>query len=434
MSTTAVQSARAVAKRLGWGLADQALSSLSNFGVGIMVARVVSPREFGVFAVAFSIYSVMVGVVRAIGTDALVVRFSAADSDATRDASRRAGGTALWTGAAVGGVLVLVGVVIGGDFRWLLIALGATMPGLLLQEAWRNIFFASAEGRKSFVNDAVWTVLLVPAFVIANEVSDASASSLTFAWGLSACVAACFGAVQARLLPDPRLALAWLRENRTLWPRFLAETVLFTGTQQVYLFAIGLVSGLVAVGQLKLVQIALGPVNVVSQGIGLVAVPEAVRAMHRGLRRLDAVAVAISVLVGGGALAWGLILGLAPAAVTSGLVGTSWLAASSLLLPLSLYQIANGLNTGAFVGLRAFKAARRSLAVRVFASLAQLAGALVGVAVDGARGAAYGLFAASVVYLSVWWSGYLTERSRFGANEGSDAPARRHSADASSVT
>ncbi|NED08314.1 hypothetical protein G3I55_42580, partial [Streptomyces sp. SID6648] len=52
-STAAAGSARrGVVGRLSWGLADQAASSLSNFLVGIYVARSLGLTAFGVFSLA----------------------------------------------------------------------------------------------------------------------------------------------------------------------------------------------------------------------------------------------------------------------------------------------------------------------------------------------------------------------------------------------
>ena len=42
--------------RLSWGVADQALSSLTNFAVGIVVARSLGIRELGAFSIAFATY------------------------------------------------------------------------------------------------------------------------------------------------------------------------------------------------------------------------------------------------------------------------------------------------------------------------------------------------------------------------------------------
>ena len=41
------------ASRASWGLADQALSSLSNLAVGVVVARSSTVADFGVYALAF---------------------------------------------------------------------------------------------------------------------------------------------------------------------------------------------------------------------------------------------------------------------------------------------------------------------------------------------------------------------------------------------
>ena len=399
--------------RLGWGLADQALSSLSNFAVGIIVAREVSPRDFGIFAIAFSLYTLAVSVQRSFGTDPLVVRYSGVTDGSARRAEASAVGASLVFGVVVGLVIAVgAGIFLGGQSAHLWLALAVTMPGLLLQDAWRNVFFARGRVVQALINDAVWTGLLVPAFALVSVLATPTAAWLTFAWGAAAMCASILGIWQARVLPAVRQVRSWLRENRSLWPRYLAEAALFTGTQQIYFLVIASIGGLIAVGQIKLIQIALGPVNVIVQGIGLVAVPEAVRALRRGIRRMDALVVAVSATIALGAAGWGLALGLAPTDWTSRIVGSSWLAASALLLPLSLFQIVNGANTGAFVGLRALKAARRSLSVRAIASVAQLAGAVIGVSVAGAKGASYGLFLSALLYLVLWWVAYAYERRR----------------------
>jgi len=406
-----LRAARRSARRLGWGLADQALSSLTNFAVGVVVARSVSGHDFGAFALAFSVYTVALGVSRALSTEAFVVRYSAAQPGRARPAARRATGTSLATGAACLAVFGVVGAVLGAG-RGLAWSLGATMPGLLLQDGWRYVFFAAGEGRRAFANDAVWALLMVPAFLVAHVVAAHSAAAYLAAWGIAASGAALFGILQTRLTPNPLRTVAWLREHRTLWPRYLTESVAITATQQLYLFAVGAVGGLSVVGRLKLVQIALGPVNVVAQGVGVVAVPEAVRARRSGLRRLDVVAAAISLIIGASALCWGLLVYALPHRWTTHVVGTGWLVAAALVIPMTLAQTLNGANTGAFVGLRAFGAARQSMRVRCLASVTTVGGALVGVQLAGVQGAAYGLVVAAAVNLVVWWLAYVVQRGR----------------------
>jgi O-antigen/teichoic acid export membrane protein len=79
--------ARSAAGRFGWGLADQAVCSLTNFALSILVARSVHPEDFGAFTLAFAVYLFVLGLSRALGTDPLAVRFSNSSREDFRRAS-----------------------------------------------------------------------------------------------------------------------------------------------------------------------------------------------------------------------------------------------------------------------------------------------------------------------------------------------------------
>lgn len=128
--------------RLSWGLADQAASSVSNFVVGIYVARSLGVTAFGVFSLAWVTYGVVLNVSRGLATDPLVVRFSGVPGASWRGAVSRSTGTALVVGAALGAVCLMAGIGLGGRVGPAFAALGVMMPGLLLQDAWRFSFFA----------------------------------------------------------------------------------------------------------------------------------------------------------------------------------------------------------------------------------------------------------------------------------------------------
>ena len=80
---------RGMVGRLSWGLADQAASSLSNFVVGVYVARELGLTAFGVFSLAWVTYGVVLNVSRGLATDPLVVRFSGVPETAWREAVDR---------------------------------------------------------------------------------------------------------------------------------------------------------------------------------------------------------------------------------------------------------------------------------------------------------------------------------------------------------
>ena len=80
--------------RATWGVADQALSSLMGLGLSIVVAHVVSPTEFGAFALALAVYYMALGASRALASDPFVVRFSGGDETGLRAARADGAGTA----------------------------------------------------------------------------------------------------------------------------------------------------------------------------------------------------------------------------------------------------------------------------------------------------------------------------------------------------
>lgn len=400
-----------MSRRVGWGLADQALSSLTNFAVGIAVARTVPIEQFGAFALVFATYSVVLGVSRALATDPLVVRHSRSTEAPDVPAERRATGSSLGIGLAAGAALLALSVVVPGEHRELVVALAVVIPGLMLQDAWRVLFFVRGRGRSACLNDLVWALALPVTFLVAMR--HPSAASMTLAWGAAGCIAAGFGLLQTRLLPQVRQTVSWLRSNWDLSSRYLAESIVLTGTQQAYFFVIGAISGLGAVGEIRLALVVLGPVNIVIQGVGMAALPEVVRAAHRSRRSLLTSALAVSALVSLSALLWGLAVLTLPHNWLDWLVGTSWASASAVVLPLMLMQVLNGLNTGAYMGLRAMQQVNRGLALRIVSSADFLLGATIGAAVGGATGAAWGLVVAGAMNSVLWWLGYATGQNRW---------------------
>src|SRR5882757_6173597 len=128
---------RGMAGRLSWGLADQAVSSMTNFAVGIVVARSLGVTAFGVFSLAWVTYGVVLNVSRGLGTDPLMVRYSGVPIGEWRAGVSRASGTAFVVGVAGGAVSVLFGLVVDGAIGEAFVALGIVLPALLLQDAWR---------------------------------------------------------------------------------------------------------------------------------------------------------------------------------------------------------------------------------------------------------------------------------------------------------
>ena len=57
---------RELRNRLGWGIADQALSSVTNFAVVIYVARTLGAAQLGAFSLAYVTYGFMLNAYAAL--------------------------------------------------------------------------------------------------------------------------------------------------------------------------------------------------------------------------------------------------------------------------------------------------------------------------------------------------------------------------------
>lgn len=391
-----------MAGRLSWGLGDQAVSSLTNFAVGLYVARSLGTFAFGIFSLVWVTYGVVLNVSRGLATDPLMVRFSAVPEDRWRTGVASSSGTAIGVGCATGLLSLVAGLVVGGPLGTAFVALAVVLPGLLLQDAWRFAFFAKGEGKKSFINDCVCGVVLVPALFVAAHFHTVMAFVL--AWGFSATAAAGFGWFQCGIGPRVGEMLGWLRSQRDLSVRYLVENVSNSGASQLRAYGLGAIAGIAAVGAIRGAEQLLGPFLALLMGLSLVTVAEGARVLQRAPERLKH----FCVILGGGqsaaALCWGLgLLLVLPDSVGRWVMGEVWTAAQPLILPVTLSVTGSGLVAGAAAGLRALGAARRSLRAQLFASAGYLLGGLGGAILGGAVGTAWGSATAMWLGCAMWW-------------------------------
>jgi O-antigen/teichoic acid export membrane protein len=395
---------RRVAQRAGWGVADQSLSSLTNFAVGVFVAHELGPAGFGAYSLAFATYLLALNASRGLATDPLSVRFSHASSDSWRQAASAATGTAALFGAVVGAVCMLVAAVLNGIVPSAFLSLGLVLPGLLLQDSWRYVFFAARRGRDAFINDLVWALLLGPSLAAVVISGHAQVEWFVVAWGGAATVASLVGAVQAGVLPRVSHVAQWLRTHRDLGVRYLSENLIFSVANQFRLYGLAAIAGLATVGSLRAAELLLGPVNLIMMGVGsLMAIPEAARLANHDLARMRRFVMGLAVLLSGTGVLWGLVVGLLPDQVGQQLLGATWQPAAALLVPVTLMIALMGVWSAAWTGLRAIGAARRSLRAQLLCASAILIGALTGAAVGGAEGAAWGNASGHLIACWVWW-------------------------------
>jgi O-antigen/teichoic acid export membrane protein len=406
-------------RRLGWGVADQAVSSVENFVLGVFVARTMGAQSLGAMSLALITYALVVAAARGLATDPLMVRFSAVGVDRWRVGVRAAIGTGAVVGVLAGVVMLASALaarsVIGpGELVATFIALAVGLPGLVIQDGWRSAFFAAGRGAQAFLNDLAWTLLLFGVLAVMWG-QQASAPAAVLAYGLTATVAAVLGSVQARTLPRARLFRRWLHEQRDLGPRFLVENVTLGASGSVRSYAVAGTSGLSAAGGVRGAEMLIGPVAALLMGISQVAIPEVARWLPRGRQGVRRVTAGISLGLASVSVVWGLVLLVVfPLGPGSLLLGDVWPAAQALLPAVVVSVTLGCTQVGPSAALRALGRADRSMRTQIFNSVVFIVLGVVGALGWGAQGAVWGSAVAAGVGGLTWWRQFaLAERWYF---------------------
>jgi O-antigen/teichoic acid export membrane protein len=380
------------------------MSSMSNFAVNIYIAHTLGAVPYGAFGLAYVTYGFALNASRGLATDPLLVRFSGTDVPTWRQAVTKCTGTAATVGLTAGAIILVAAALLGGTTRLAFLALGLTMPGLMLQDSWRYSFFAVGRGSQAFLNDTVWTVVLIPALVLLRATGHASVFLFVFAWGAAAGVAAAIGPLQARTAPRLSGAWEWVSRHSDLGPRYLAEGTANNAAGLLRNYGVGLILGLAAVGYIQAATTLMGPFMVIYFGMGLVTLPEAARVLRRSPRHLPH----FCLLVSGGlsilGLLWGIVLVVAlPRGLGHLMLGNIWKPAYPLVWPTTFSILGACASTGAATGLHALGSARRSLSAMVYGSLLSVVLSIAGIFIYGVVGAMIGAAVAAWIMALLFW-------------------------------
>src|SRR5689334_21478121 len=116
------------------------MSSLTNFLLSIFVARALGATHFGAFSLAYVTYGLAINASRGPSIEPLLIRFRGTAPPTGRGASALGTGGALVVGLILGGCALGAGRIVRGTTGLAFVALGLTLPGLMLQDSWRYAF------------------------------------------------------------------------------------------------------------------------------------------------------------------------------------------------------------------------------------------------------------------------------------------------------
>jgi len=391
-----------------WALGDQVLSSGTNFGAAILVARLLGPHDYGCLAYAFGTWFTLLPLAKA----ALMQPYTLKASPLARPGWRRQTGLGatgmLLVGGGLCGILASIAVLLGvaSTTGQAFAALALVSPALLLQEFWRAAGFSAGRARAVFCNDGVWAITQLVALGVVLAAHDLTPFSTLAAWGLGAAVAGVVGFVQFRVRPsNVRSGVAWLCETTRVGGWFGLSDLTYMVGSQGSVFLIGLLAGTASVGGLRSVMNLLGPAQLVTIAAESVALPAAARAVATaGPRAARRVGLAYSVVVCGAMTFYGVALAaLGPHLLTLAF-GSSYSPYASLVLPIALSFSVGVWAIGASITLRSLGHGRDLAGVNSLSTIVKLLLVLILGDRFGLLGATWALAGASAVTSGLVWA------------------------------
>ncbi len=396
-------SAGRLARRAGWNIIDQALSSLSNLALSLIVARAVDADAFGAFTLSFTVYSVAILVTRSLASQPMMMRFTAVSRPEFHRAAGQSTGMATAIGLGLGLLVLVCGLVLGGDVGAALLAMAVLLPGLLLQDAWRMVFFADRRPELAALVDAVWMVLQLIAVTALLVGGVGDAVPFVIAWGLSGTLAAVLGAWRSRCAPALRSSGQWLRSHWDLTRFLVLEALLLQGAYQGALLLVGAFGTLTDVGSLRGAQVILGPVTLLATSAMAFGVPELSRRTGLTARARLLAATGLGAVLSVAGLLWGIVALLLPDDWGVALLGDSWSGVSAVLLASVIGQVGNLLSVGPACVVYGMGRADAVFRVHAAVSVMLVAFGVLGLWLGGAAGAALGFAAAYWAVVPVWF-------------------------------
>ena len=288
-------------------LADQLVSSASNFLLGVLIARAGGADALGAFGIAFLVWLAVVGVNRALVTEPMTVIGGTESSQAELRKGLQA---SVVLGLGVTAVLVVAcGVVeLAGVSPVGVLALAPWLPSLVAHDYCRAAAFRLQRPDRALLSDLTFAVVQAALTVGLFVLDVRSVAAFLAAWGFGATAGAAVGMGLARIRLGARGGVARLR---ALWPRsrwFLAEFGTAFPADQGYLLLLPVLLGMAQFGLYRAGASLIGPVVVVFLAGGNVALPECVRRLRQGgmrgladyMPRLTGAILAVTVLYCGG--------------------------------------------------------------------------------------------------------------------------------------
>lgn len=392
-------------RRVLAGVGDQALSSGTNFLTSFVAARLLTKAEFGTVVVVLGVAVVGLTLQRALVGDTLLAYASGQPADERRRMERDGLTAALGLGVVAGVVAIAAGLLpfaLTDGMGWM----GIWLPAVLVQDAYRYIFYCDRQPERALFADLAWLVVQVAALVAIALLGLRTIPYVLGAWGLGAAAGAVVGMLVFRAHPLGGRPLRWLAETRHLSGWFGGQTILAQAHSQVIVFFVAGVLGKAAIGGLRAIQLLLVmPVQSLLLAAQSLIVPGLARLAAAGDRaRVEAQTRRLVALFAGAAFVVAALVVAFRRPFIALVFGREFLEFADLMLPVAVATVFYAARAPFTAACRALQNARGTFVIQLLYTGITVPAACLGAVRFGVLGAAWGITLGSAVLLcSALW-------------------------------
>ena len=153
-------------KRVGYSVLDQGLFSGANFLLSILLARWLSPEEFGAYAVGFSAFLICFGIYNSLVLDPLMVLGSAESQTTSNEYIKKMFLVQAGTVLIFFLLLTTIAVVAHGFYKTAFFGMAAFVPLVLNIWFLRSVFYVTHNSGKAIIVSSFYAVVLQGGIIV----------------------------------------------------------------------------------------------------------------------------------------------------------------------------------------------------------------------------------------------------------------------------
>lgn len=403
------------ARRVAVAVIDQGLVAFGTFTLNVLLARAVTPHDYGVFVLAYSAVLFAGEIQNALLLEPMAVFGAATDGE---DRRRYLGAVLLFQVLTTGILMAVVWIACG---LWLLFfgrgaAIGTVavmalgLFGVQSREFMRRVFYACLAPERALRVDLAYLVLLMGGLIVAAKHGGLDAWTTFLLLAVSGTGAAVLGLYLAGVSAAAgRTEVTNILRRHWGYGRWMTATAgVRWASNELYYVIVGIVLGPAGTGALKALQNVFAPASLFLAGVGNFFLPTASRHARRGtadgLHRLNVVFASV---LGIATLLYGAAASASPATTLRLLYDGKYLEYAPLLTLLAAGYLLMAVSQAPSLSLRALGRPQTVFVISAACTLISAAAAFPLAARWGLPGAIIAWLSTFVIGAPLWAREYL---------------------------